>query len=567
MLLLIVFAFIAGIVTVLSPCILPILPVVLSGSIAGGKHRPLGVVAGFVVSFTLFTLFLSSIVKLFGIPADSLRLFSIVLIFVFGLSLLLPKFQTFLEILFSKLSNLTPKSSSQGFWGGILVGLSIGLIWTPCVGPILASVISLAISGEVTGSAFFITLAYSLGTAIPMLAIVGGGRNLLNRFPLIVQNTANIQKTFGVVMIFTAIAIFFNLDRKFQVFILDKFPNYGTGLTRFEDNESVKKELNELKEQPLGEGSVNLKNLGAAPEIIEGGEWLGSEPLRISQLRGKVVLIDFWTYTCINCIRTLPYLKAWHEKYADDGLVIIGVHTPEFEFEKSLANLQKAVADFEIKYPVIQDNNYETWRAYNNRYWPAKYLIDKNGQIRYTHFGEGAYDETEKVIQELLSEGSDLVTEEIINTEYQVYSRTPELYLGSARMQFLQNSEDFRVGEDTNFVLPPIIKPNYFAFGGNWVIEEEQSKPSAGGVLVLSFESKDTFLVMRTSDEKEGRVKVYIDDVEIGSSFAGDDVQNAVVTVKEDRLYNLVRLPQPGRHTLKLEFLDSNIEVFAFTFG
>src|SRR3990172_2867947 len=380
MILLILFAFLAGVVTILSPCILPILPVVLSSSLTGGKKRPLGVVAGFIISFTFFTLFLSLIVKSLGIPADFLRSFSIIVIALFGIGLLLPNFQALLERLFTTFSRFSPKlNQNSGFSGGLLIGASIGLIWTPCVGPILASIISLAITGSVSGQAALITFSYSLGTAIPMLAIVYGGRNLLNKVPWLTRNTVKIQKAFGVLMILTALAIFFNLDRKFQTFILDKFPNYGTGLTSFEDNETIRRALDrldggEVSEEDMGKPTFNLLDDSGvnAPELIPGGDWFNTKPLTLKELRGKVVMVDFWTYTCINCIRTLPYLRDWYEKYADKGLVIIGVHTPEFEFEKSPENVQKAIEDFEIKYPVMQDNNYATWRVYDNYYWPAK---------------------------------------------------------------------------------------------------------------------------------------------------------------------------------------------------
>ena len=586
MVLLLVFAFLGGLVTILSPCILPILPVVLSSSLTGGKKRPLGVVAGFIISFTFFTLFLSLIVKSLGIPADFLRSFSIIVIALFGIGLLLPNFQALLERLFTTFSRFSPKlNQNSGFSGGLLIGASIGLIWTPCVGPILASIISLAITGSVSGQAALITFSYSLGTAIPMLAIVYGGRNLLNKVPWLTRNTLNLQKAFGVLMILVALAIFFNFDRKFQTYILDKFPNYGTGLIRFEDNFLVKDELERLRgdgitdedlpagRQGMGKPAFELLDDGVnAPELIPGGEWFGSPPLTIKSLRGKVVLVDFWTYTCINCIRTLPYLRDWHEKYAKEGLVIIGVHTPEFEFEKSPENVQKAIADFGIKYPVMQDNDFATWRAYDNHYWPAKYIVDKNGKIRYTHFGEGEYDETEEVIQALLLETGVEIKEEVNNPKYQITTRTPELYLGYARMGYFATPNELARDEKKTYDLPENLVINHFALSGDWQIEEERSMPFEGSTMVLAFESKDVFLVMRpasdkTSEGKASKVRVLLDDKLLTGNNAGDDVKDGVVTVEVDRLYKLVKLDKPGQHVLKLEFLDSNLELYAFTFG
>jgi cytochrome c biogenesis protein CcdA len=247
MILLIAFAFLAGIITVLSPCILPILPIILTSSIGGlntGKSRPMGVVIGFILSFTFFTLFLSTIVKLSGIPAETLRFISVIVVAGFGFSLLISQFQVLVERLFSKLAGSVPTGQNRtGFGGGLLIGFSVGLLWTPCVGPILASVISLAITGTVTLDAFFITLAYSLGTAIPMFLIMLGGQNALRRLPWLLSNLEHIQKLFGILMILTAIGIFFNVDRRFQTFVLNTFPQYGSGLTKLEDNDLIRNQL------------------------------------------------------------------------------------------------------------------------------------------------------------------------------------------------------------------------------------------------------------------------------------------------------------------------------------
>jgi cytochrome c biogenesis protein CcdA/thiol-disulfide isomerase/thioredoxin len=566
MLLLILFAFIGGVVTILSPCILPILPLVLSSSVVGGKKRPLGVVTGFILSFTFFTLFLTSLVKIVGIPADSLRTFSVVVILLFGVSIIIPSVQLLIEKLFTKLSRFTPKPTSDtGFVGGLLVGLSIGLIWTPCVGPILASVISLAITGSVTGSAFFITLAYAIGTAIPMLAIVHGGRNLLTKVPWLTKNTQEIQRFFGFLMILTAVGIHFNVDREFQVYILDKFPNYGAGLTSIEDNDLIRNQLDDMTtEETENEKKPDMK----APEIISGGEWFNLPPgktgLTLEELKGKVVVVDFWTYTCINCIRTLPYLRDWYENYTDDGLVIIGVHSPEFEFEKSSKNVAKAISTYNLTYPIVQDNNFATWKAYKNRYWPAKYIIDKDGYIRYTHFGEGAYDKTEEVIRELLEEtGAETSSKVTDRPQYKTYSKTPEIYLGYGRISNFASPEKISRDKLATYTTPTKLDENQVAFNGDWAVMDEYSNPQKGANLYLNFESKEVFLVMRTTGDLS-EVRVYVDDK---PQYFGEDNQNGLVIVDSDRLYKLINLPSPGKHILRLEFLDSEVEVFAFTFG
>ena len=319
-------------------------------------------------------------------------------------------------------------------------------------------------------------------------------------------------------MLLAALAIFFSWDRKFQTYILETFPNYGTGLTKLEDNALVKKQLEDMKAKPKGGRMVN------APEFIMGGQWFNSEPLTIKELRGNVVLVDFWTYTCINCIRTLPYLRSWHEKYKDKGLVIVGVHTPEFEFEKNPENVKKAMKDFGIEYPVMQDNDYATWQAYANHYWPAKYLVNQEGSIVYTHFGEGDYDETEEKIQGLLS-----IDMPVRNPTYQVMARTPETYLGSLRGDYSR-----------------------IQITGTWTKSEEYARPSKGSAMTMRFNAAKVFLVMRG----RGSLNVYLDETLVKT-----------VTVDGDKLYDLIDLPLPGEHILKLEFLDSNLELYAFTFG
>jgi len=572
MILLVAFAFLAGIITVLSPCILPILPIILTSSIGEvkiGLSRPFGVVLGFVLSFTFFTLFLSTLVRVSGIPADVLRLVSVFVIATLGASLLIPNFQLLVERLFSKLAKFMPQSQNKtGFGGGLVIGFSVGLLWTPCVGPILASVISLAITGTVTFDAFLITLAYSLGTAIPMFLIILGGQNALRRVPWLTANLGKIQKIFGVLMILTAMAIYLNLDRKFQTFVLETFPQYGVGLTKFEDNEAIKKQLSGMGDESEGQESANVKSNSLnpkAPEIIPGGVWFnlpagrqGSEPLTIESLKGKVVLVDFWTYTCINCQRTFPYLKDWNEKYKDMGFVIIGVHSPEFEFEKSAKNVQKAIEDFGLAYPVVQDNNFETWKNYKNRFWPAKYLIDANGKIRYTHFGEGNYDVTEKNIQDLIREAGQNVDLEIKKNESSESLKfgerpTAETYLGHARANSFEGGQ-YLAGAST-YLLDREPSSNKFSLGGSWMVDEEYVESRGASKLSLNFNAKTVHLVI-TPKITGDRVRVMLD-----GKFYKE------IILDSDRLYDLVELESFGRHTLELEFLGIGTRIFAFTFG
>ena len=342
MMILALFAFLSGIVTILSPCILPVLPIIFSVTV-GGKRKPLGVVVGFIVSFSLFTLALSALVQALSISVDTLRIVAIVIIITFGITLLIPKLQLALESILSKVARMKGTSKRDGFFGGTMTGLSLGLVWTPCVGPIMASVISLAVSQQVDGGSVIIVAAYSLGTAIPMFAIMAGGRKLLNHFPKLTGKTKDIQRFFGIIMIIAGLMIGFGVDRSFQTLILKAFPNYGTGLTGFEKGELVQKALNDRDSNngetdgfdwSIAPEATEISNYGEAPELIAKGPWLNTDqPFSMENLEGKVVLVDFWTYSCINCVRTIPHLIELYEKYEKDGLQIIAVHSPEFPFE------------------------------------------------------------------------------------------------------------------------------------------------------------------------------------------------------------------------------------------
>lgn len=578
MILLLTFAFLAGIVTVLSPCILPILPIVLSGSVGGGKRKPIGIILGFILSFTFFTLFLTQIVRLTGLPTDALRTVAAGVLLLFGISLLIPQFQILMERLFSKLANIMPKTAGKtGFFGGFVIGLSIGLIWTPCVGPIMASVIALAATSTITTTTFLITFLYALGAGIPMFLIMYGGRNLLNKIPGLFQNIGKVQKVFGVIMIFMAVAIINNLDQKFQAYIATT--PYGVVLTSFEENALVKQQLDNLKKP--GTSDVQKTNdselfnaKGTAPEFTGINNWLnlaeGKKTLSLQELRGKVVLIDFWTYTCINCIRTLPHVTSWYEKYKDQGFVVVGVHTPEFAFEKDTANVQNAMKQYKINYPVAQDNDYATWNAYDNNYWPAHYLIDKDGKVRRIHFGEGGYDTMEMAIQGLLKEaGKNVSTKlDVIEEQSSTGELSPETYLGSKRM--LYEMTKGKIGNGVKqFAEDQSVTKNHFAFGGTWDIAGEYAQSQKNASITYNFTASKVFLVLRPGQAQgTPKIKVWLDGKVLTSELSGPDVKNGIVTVDKDRLYNIIDLRgKTQNHILKLEFQTTGTQAFAFTFG
>src|SRR5258708_2148634 len=324
------------------------------------------------------------------------------------------------EQLTAFVSNMGNKLQSQeatkntGFFGGFLLGISLGLLWTPCAGPILASVTTLALTGNVNLTAVFLTIAYGFGGGVPILLIAYGDNRALTSSRFLSSKATGIRKVFGVVMIATALAMLFNLDRQLQLIAIQYFPSLqpdsssAVQLALKNLGKSNDQLSRQLQGKPLDKVSMvdqtggALPDLGPAPELTGITAWINSTPLTLASLRGKVVLVDFWTYTCINCIRTLPYVTTWYNTYKDQGFVVIGVHTPEFEFEKKYSNVVDAVNRFKILYPVAQDNNYATWNAYQNQYWPAHYLLDKQGHIRQVHFGEGNYTETENAIRSLL---------------------------------------------------------------------------------------------------------------------------------------------------------------------
>jgi cytochrome c biogenesis protein CcdA/thiol-disulfide isomerase/thioredoxin len=560
MFLLILFSFIAGVATILSPCILPVLPIVLSGTVGNGKKKPLGIILGFILSFTVFTLITSEVVKATGVSADLLRDLSIVIIFIFGASLLIPNLQVKLETFFSGITSKLKINNQRdtGFVGGVIIGLSLGLLWTPCVGPIIASVIVLAATSKISAEVFLITLSYSLGTGLAMFVIMQFGRKLFQKIPWLLRSTEKIQKVFGFLMILTAIALFLNFDRKFQIVLQKVLPD--ASFNQIENNSIVKKELSKL--------SSPSNNVSQAPEIVAGGEWFNSKPLTLKNLRGKVVIIDFWTYTCINCIRTLPYIEAWYKKYKDQGLIVIGVHTPEFEFEKNPDNVAKSLKDFGITYPVVQDNNYDTWNAFSNQYWPAKYFIDKNGNIRDSHFGEGNYDESEKLIQDLLKETGAKIDARINNPASNIMANSPETYLNSSRMQYYYPDTNLSTG-DYSLKLASGIPLNTFSLGGKWEIGNENATVSENSTLLYHFSADKVFLVMKPGSEgQKYQLKVFLDDKVVNLNNSGADVKNGTISVDTDRLYNLIDLKNhPGEHVLKLEFQTAGLQLFAFTFG
>ena len=515
--------------------------------------------------------------KLFHFDPNTLRVAAVVIIGFLGLTMIVPALNNVVETWVSKLSAFSGRLprfarndvKGNGFSGGFLTGLSLGIVWSPCAGPILAAIATLAATGQVTGSVILVTVVYVTGVGIPLFAFAYGGQRIISKTRFLSRQTGRIQKNFGVIMLLTALAIATGYDQK----LLTVFPDYSQ-IFGLDKNQIVKQQLDTLrsaKQNSQGQQISGLFNTNTpAPEFIGITKWLNPETsLTMQQLRGKVVLIDFWTYTCINCLRTLPHVTSWYDKYHDKGFVVIGVHTPEFQFEHDTNNVLHAIKQYNIHYPVAQDNEYATWNAYSNQYWPAEYLVDAKGNVRRTHFGEGEYDQTELAIQALLKEaGKQIATNLSTMPDTTPRSRlSNETYLGSGRMQFYYPNQTIGNGTQT-FTLDKTLPQNNYDLGGTWTINTDNAVAGKNAVLEYNFNASKVFLVLRPGQTIHGKIHVLIDGKVVDEKNAGDDVKNGVVMVDNDRLYNLINLHAASEnHLLRLEFQTPGIETYAFTFG
>ncbi len=585
MLILILFAILAGAGTALSPCVLPVLPALLSAGGVGGRRRPLGVVLGLMVTFTITIVGIASVVGGVGLGSDPLRNLAVAVLLVMGLVLIVPRLADGVEARMSRLARFGPRTSGDGFASGLLVGAALGFVYTPCAGPILAAVISVSAA---SGRTVAVAIAYAFGSGIVLLALTLGGRTLFDRIRSAGRGPA-LQRTLGAIMVITAVAIATELDVNFDQYVAQHIPEVNLTASlekshavesrlhelsghsaRFQPSTTSPSEPHDVSQTKLLADAHGLKDLGVAPEFTETQDWFntpGDRPLSLAGLRGHVVLVDFWTYTCINCIRTLPYLKAWDASYRHDGLTIVGVETPEFQFEHDASNVANAIDQFGIRYPVVQDNDMGTWNAYGNEYWPADYLIDATGHVRYAAFGEGDYGQTETAIRALLAEtgaqvgGMSHPTDVIVPSE----QATPETYLGTARAQGWVNGphaglHDYGPGSH------PQLDVSEFAYTGTWNIAAQPAEAVSNAGIEVKFQAKNVYLVLSSAGERPLPVQVLLDGHPIPAADAGADVHGGVVTVRGQRLYTLVSLPREEQHHLTLRFA-SGVTGYAFTFG
>ena len=580
-------AFLAGGLTVLSPCILPILPALLSASASSrNPHRPFWIVLGLCLSFALFSTIFALFKNFLGLSNEALRGTALVILTFFGITLLFPrlweKVGSNISTFAQKLPIVSSLSGESGPMGTIVLGAALGLVWAPCAGPVLGIILTLATAQSTFLSTFILMGGYAIGASIPMLLIGYGGQRLTQKVLRFRVLGAVAPKVLGVLTLGTVLGLYFNLDTVLYAHLPDAF---------FLSSRIEKKLVEKKRELPIEESaladehapsmvSMNQKTPSSLP--VEGTmpafkgitAWLNSTPLTRKDLRGKIVLVDFWTYSCINCIRTLPHVKEWYEKYKDQGFVVIGVHTPEFAFEKKVSNVRKALADFNITYPVAVDSNYGTWNAYANHFWPADYLVDSQGRIREVHFGEGHYRKSEEAIRSLLAEAG-LLKEGVsrsVSRDSMDYSaiESPETYLGYSRATNFDSPEGVDSDEVKDYTTPSDLPLNHWALQGVWDITGEKIRADAGsGSISFRFQAPKLNIVMKGIGNGTS-ARIFLDGSPLDSRNFGKDVSpDGTVRIHDAKLYNLVSLSPGDRknHLFEIRFIKPKVEVYTFTFG
>ena len=595
--LLLILSYLGGALTILSPCILPVLPFVFARADQPFVRSGLPLLAGMGLTFAGVAT-LAAVGGGWVAQANQYgRWLAIALLAVFGLTLLLPRLaERLMRPLVnagSRLSNFAqadgkPASPASSF----LLGIATGLLWAPCAGPILGLVLTgAALQGASLGTTLLL-LAYAAGAATSLaVALLIGGR-VFTAMKRSLDAGEWVRRGIGVAMLAGVAAIALGLDTG----ILTRVSTVATGglEQRLVDALGHKDRsggaMMAATSLPAEGGAMMMRAVdrpatlpveGQFPGLNGAVEWLNSPPLTAEALRGKVVLVDFWTYSCINCLRTLPYVKAWAEKYRDQGLVVIGVHAPEFAFERNIDNVRKATKDLGVTYPVAIDNNYAIWRAFNNNYWPAHYFIDAQGRVRFHHFGEGEYEKSEAVIRQLLAEAGHVdVTKVAMTADNAMHGvempadastlRSQETYVGYARAENFASPGGARPDQSKEYAAPARPTLNEWGLAGNWKVGEEQATlEQASGKIVYRFHARDLHLVLGpAADGKPVRFRVTIDGKVPGASHGTDVAADGSGTVTGQRLYQLVR--QQGDvadRTFAIEFLDPGVQAYAFTFG
>jgi cytochrome c biogenesis protein CcdA/thiol-disulfide isomerase/thioredoxin len=552
MLILVPIAFAAGVITAFTPCILPVLPIVLAAGGTGTKRRPYAIAAGLITTFTAFLLAGAWLWGLLGISAKHQLRIGAALLLVLAVILIVPKAGELAERPFRFLT----RRRAGDLGGGFLLGASLGLVFVPCGGPVLAALTANVATSRVGGWIVVIAIAYALGAALPMLAIARGSQGLVARFR---RRAQTVRVAGGILIAASALVIYEGWAENLQTHV----PAYAQWIQdRVEGSSTAQAHLDRLSEKRKSVfvrttrlasrlDKVPLKDYGAAPDVHGISAWINSRPLSLRSLRGKVVLVDFWTYSCINCLRTLPYLKSWDDHYRAKGLVILGVHTPEFAFEHDLGNVRAAVKRLGVRYPVALDNDYGTWNAYGNQYWPADYLVDQAGHVRDVHFGEGDYEQTDNDIRLLLAAGTKRLPKDLAEPDHTPTElRTPETYLGYSRIGNYGGSP-LKTDRVATYTFPRTLDHDAFAYAGTWRVEGERIVAGPNARLRLRYLARSVHLVLGG----HGTVEVTVDGRRTGT-----------VRADADRLYTLASSPKTREGLLELRFTPG-LSAYAFTFG
>ncbi|EIL94114.1 cytochrome c biogenesis protein DipZ [Rhodanobacter spathiphylli] len=572
--LVLILAYLGGVLTILSPCILPVLPFVFARSDKPFMRNGFPMLLGMAITFAGVAT-LAALGGGWAVHANQYgRIIALVVLAFLGLTLLSTHLAEWITRPFVALGNrLSQRSATDGdsIWGSAGLGVATGLLWAPCAGPILGLLLTGAALNGASVQTTLLLLTYAAGAATSLgLALLIGGKV----FALMKRSLGAgewVRRALGVLVLCGVAAIALGLDTG----LLTRVSLASTGGIE-------QKLINAVRPapapQPVLKAGEPLPVEGTMPSLAGATQWLNSAPLSTESLRGKVVLVDFWTYSCINCIRSLPYVRGWADKYKNHGLVVIGVHAPEFAFEKDPANVAKAVQDLGVDYPVALDNDYAIWKGFNNEYWPAHYFIDTQGQIRHHHFGEGEYRQSEDVIRQLLTEAGQknlpggYVSDDHRGVEAAASddpTRSPETYVGYARAR---NFVGGRVVHDDahDYHAPGALAANQWSLDGRWTVRDENARlEQAGGAIVYRFRGRDLHLVLGpAADGKPIRFRVTIDGKAPGADHGMDTDADGNGTVDSQRLYQLVRQASgSGERLFEITFLDPGVQAFAFTFG
>jgi cytochrome c biogenesis protein CcdA/thiol-disulfide isomerase/thioredoxin len=574
--LILILAYLGGILTILSPCILPVLPFVFARADRSFVRSTLPMLGGMAATFAIVAT-LAAVGGGWAVRANAIgRWAALILLALFGIALVFPSVSDRLtRPLVAMGSRLTERESrGESVWSSVVLGIATGLLWAPCAGPILGIIFTAAALQGASFNTTLLLLAYALGAATSLaLALLVGGK-VFARMKKSMGASERIRQVLGVLVLVGVGAIALGLDTR----VLARLSSAQTaGLeTGLAQKLGVGQQMGESRARTNAMGQLVLPVLGELPPLDGLGPWFNSPPLAREQLRGKVVLIDFWTYSCINCLRALPYVKAWDEKYRKDGFVVVGVHAPEFAFEREPANVARAIQEFGVAYPVALDNRYVLWNALHNQYWPAHYFIDAQGRVRYVHHGEGEYDMSERVIRQLLAEEGHAPAGGMSQASASGAQAgaafgeigSPETYIGYARAERFVSPGGLLHDKPKAYATAP-LKLNDWALEGQWVDSRQSARSLAAGAKIqFRFHSRDLHLVLGSASGKPVRFRITLDGAPPGPDAGSDATADGTGRVKEQRLYQLVRQKGPVRdRTFTIEFLDPGAEAFSFTFG